>query len=285
MNVVPFLIAGLGVGAAYSLAGVGLVVLYRASATVNFAFGAIAAVAANCAWSVAGGGWSAWIVAAASVAAGTFLAALYGVIVAPRLAQRDSIIRSVGTLGFALVLLGLSSWYWGEGPRRLVLPSDSLFVTVVGVRVNFSRLISLGLAAAMVGAMLALLRFSRLGLRMRALADNRELSAILGVRVIAVDTLAWLICGAFAGTSGLLLANLVRLQPTFLTFLVIPAIAAALLGRLSSLALTAVAGIAIGVLESALTIVPVLGQYRASTPFFVALVFVAVFGAQRERPA
>ena len=64
---------------------------------------------------------------------------------------------------------------------------------------------------------------SRLGLQMRALANNRDLSAMLGVRVLRADGYAWVISGALAGVSGILLADLQRLSGIALTFAVIPA--------------------------------------------------------------
>ena len=52
MNLLPFVASGLGLGAIYGMSGVGLVVLYRASGTFNFAFGALGALSAHCAWSL-----------------------------------------------------------------------------------------------------------------------------------------------------------------------------------------------------------------------------------------
>jgi branched-chain amino acid transport system permease protein len=112
---------------------------------------------------------------------------------------------------------------------------------------------------------------------MRSLANDRELSALLGVRVLQVDTVAWVLSGLFAGVCGLLLANIVRLQATLLTFLVIPAFAAAILGRLNSLPITVVAGIVIGVLEAMAITVPGFAPYRTAVPFLVALVAIVFF--------
>ena len=112
---------------------------------------------------------------------------------------------------------------------------------------------------------------SSVGLRMRALADDRALSALLGVPVLGVDTLAWVLSGAFAGVCGMLLANIVRLQPTLLTFLVIPAFAAAIVGRLASLPVTVAAGVAIGVLGALAILGPGLAPLRTAVPFLVAL--------------
>ncbi|MEP7101781.1 MAG: branched-chain amino acid ABC transporter permease, partial [Burkholderiales bacterium] len=115
---------------------------------------------------------------------------------------------------------------------------------------------------------------TRVGLKMRALANDRDLSALLGVRVLQVDTVAWLLSGAFAGVCGLLLANIVRLQATLLTFLVIPAFAAAIVGRLRSLPATVAGGVAIGVLEALAITVPGFAQFRTATPFLIALAMI-----------
>ena len=285
MNLLPFFISGIGVGAAYALSGVGLVVLYRASGTLNFAFGAVGAIGAHCAWSLQQAGYAQALCWCAAIGVAGAVSLAYGRLVAPGLAHRDRVVRSVGTLGFALILLGVTGWAWGEGPRRLALPTDTAYLAVAGVRLTYSRLLAVAATAGMIVVMLVLLDTTRLGLAMRSLACDRELSSVLGIKVVAVDSWAWLISGVFAGVAGMLLANLVRLQATFLTFLVVPAIAAAVLGRLTSLTGTAIGGLCIGILEAVLTTIPAVGPYRAAAPFVIALLFVAVFGAERGRQA
>ena len=273
----PFIISGLGIGAVYALSGVGLVVLYRASGVLNFAFGAIGALGAHTAWSVLeaeGGQGLAWLAAIAVAMAVSFV---YGRFIAPRLADRDITIRSIGTLGLALMLMGFTEWWWGEGPRRLVLPTDLEGIEFAEVRLTWTRILGLATAVLMMAGVGALLARTRVGLRMRALADDRALSAILGVKVFSVDAVAWLLSGAFAGVCGMLLANIVRLQPTLLTFLVIPAFAAAIVGRLASLPVTVVAGVAIGILEAMAILVPGFAPFRTAVPFLVALVAILFF--------
>ena len=109
-------------------------------------------------------------------------------------------------------------------------------------------------------------------------ANPGDHSALIGVRVLFVETASWLLTGAFAGVCGIFLANFVRLQAILLTFLVISAIAAALIGRLSSLWLTALAGLAIGLVESLLTAWPEVAPYRSASPYIIALVAVALSG-------
>ena len=106
---------------------------------------------------------------------------------------------------------------------------------------------------------------------MRALANNREISALLGVPVLQIDAWAWTMSGAIAGVSGILLANMVRLQALILTFLVIPAVAAAIAGRMRSLQATVIGGMLIGIAEAMGTPFPYIGSFRGLAPFIFAV--------------
>lgn len=276
-DLLPFLISGLGVGAVYALSGVGLVVLYRSSGVLNFAFGALGAVGAYVAWSALDHEWPLALAALAAVATSVAISLAYGRLLAPYLAEREPTVRSIGTLGLALIVLGFTEWFWGEQPRRLVLPTDAGAIEFADVRLTYTRVLGLAAAVTMMAAVGLLLSRTRIGLAMRALADQRGLSAILGIRVLQVDTTAWVISGAFAGVCGLLLANIVRLQATVLTFLVIPAFAAAIIGRLSSLPATVAAGISIGMLEAVAVLVPGFSPFRTATPFLIALLAIVLW--------
>ncbi len=74
-----------------------------------------------------------------------------------------------------------------------------------------------------------------------------------------------------------------RLQATLLTFLVIPAFAAAILGRLNSLPVTVAAGISIGVLEALAITVPGFAPYRTAVPFLVALMAILFFRSDARK--
>ena len=97
----------------------------------------------------------------------------------------------------------------------------------------------------------AFLRYTKLGTAMRAMANDREITATLGVPVRRVEAAAWFGCGVLPGIAGILLADLVALDATTLTFLVISSLAAALIARLSSIWITFVAAIVIGVVDAA----------------------------------
>jgi len=280
MNLLPFVASGIGVGAVYALSSVGLVILYRASGTLNFAFGAFGGLAAFLAFELTRDGLLAplgWIV---GIAASTAVAYAYGRIVAPRMAHRDRVVRAVATLGLALFMLGGMALYWGVGiARRLTLPTDFDYILLFGVRVSMTRILALGIALVMAGGIGLLLSRTRIGLGMRALASDRNISAAIGVRVNYIDSFAWLVNGMFAGIAGILLANINRLDPATLTFLVIPAIASAILARLSSLPGAFIGGLVCGEIEAVLTGFPDIMLVRSAGPYVAALLFMMVVGA------
>jgi branched-chain amino acid transport system permease protein len=116
----------------------------------------------------------------------------------------------------------------------------------------------------------AFLQFSKLGTAMRALADDREITAALGVPVRRVEAAAWLGYGLLSGAAGLLFSNLVGLDAATLTFLVISSLAAALIARLRSLFMTLAAGMFIGLVTSLATPILSISQYRDMAPFVIA---------------
>ncbi len=273
-DIKPFIVTGLALGSVYSLSGVGAVVLYRTTAVVNLAYGATGAVGALVAWDMIEHGRPepiAWLVC---VLVSTALSVAYGVIVAPRLALRDQTVNTASTLGFALLLLGFCNWHWRDISRSLSLPTDDHGFSVLGVRVVATKLLALAAALLITVTVGALLRHTRIGLKLRAMANDRELSSMLGIPVASVGVHAWLLSGVLAGLSGLLVADLVRLDAGTLTFLVIPAIAAAVIGRLVSLPATVAGGLAVGLAESLAVPFRSISAYRGVAPFAVSIVFL-----------
>lgn len=272
MNLTPFIATGLGLGAVYGIAAMGVVILYRASGTINFAFGALGALAAHVAWQSIEWGVPAPLAWGLGIAASSVGLLLYGRLVSARLVDRDPVVRSIATLGLALFLLGIVSAIWGPGlPRRLTLPTEPMALAPFGLRISYTRLAALAFVVIAAGSMGLLLNRTRLGLAMRSLAASRAISVVIGVPVVATDGAAWFLSGVFAGAVGLLLSVLVVMSPITLTFLIIPALAAAILGGLTSLPGALLGGLVCGLAEAMLTGVPGLATYRSALPYLLAL--------------
>jgi len=272
-----FIVAGLSLGSLYGLSGIGLVVLFRESGVLNLAYSAIGALTAFVSWELLDRGVPEPIVWFVSILVGAIISLVYGLVVAPRLSFRSTVERMIGTLGLALVLLGTISWRWDSATRRsLALATDRWDVELFDVRVSVTRMVAAGLAVALTASIAWWLKTSRTGLHMRSVANDRQLSALLGIRVLRVEVAAWAMSGALAGVTGLLLGSLTQLDPAILTFLVIPSAAAAVVGRLQSLWFTLAGGLAIGLVESMATPVAALTRYRSAAPFVVAIVAILI---------
>jgi branched-chain amino acid transport system permease protein len=280
----PFIVSGLALGGVYALSGVGLVVLYRATGVVYLAFGAVGAMGALIAWSVINAhapDWLGWLVCVLFAGAVTLG---YGMVFGSALAGRDPLVKAVATLGLTLILFGVMDLLWtssGGESRSITLPTDNGGFTIGQVQVTWTQVIGLAAGIAITAVTAAFLRYTKLGTAMRAMANDREITATLGVPVRRVEAAAWLGCGLLGGIAGLLLADLVALDATTLTFLIISSLAAALIARLRSIPLTFVAAIAIGLIHDLLTPIASLSNYRDMTPFVLAAIALLVLSRRR----
>jgi branched-chain amino acid transport system permease protein len=280
----PFIVSGLALGGVYALSGVGMVVLYQATGVVYLAFGAVGAMGALIAWSLAHAGVPGWVGWLACVAFGGVVTLGYGMVFGPALAKRDPLVKAVATLGLTLILFGAMDLLWttsGGQSRAITLPTDSGAFMIGQVQVNWTQVIGLGVGVAITAGIGAFLRYTKLGTAMRAMANDREITATLGVPVRRVEAAAWLGCGVLAGVAGLLLADLVALDAATLTFLVISSLAATLIARLRSITVTFLAAIAIGLVHDLLTPIQSLSNYRDMTPFVLAAVALLVLSRRR----
>ena len=292
----PYVVSGLALGGVYALSGVGIVVLYRATGVLNLAFGAVGAMGALISWTLINHtsfpDWASYLVC---VVFGGLVTFVYGVVFGPPLARRDPLVKAVGTLGLTLILLGLMSYLWPPFGRTMLLPTStpeySYHVGFANVDVTWTQIIGLAFGVVVTILVSAFLRYTKLGTAMRALANDREITATLGVPVRRVEAVAWLGSGLIAGAAGLLLSDLVGLDPVGLTFLIVSSLAAALIARLRSLVVTLLAGVAVGLCTALLTPITswpsetnyqfTLSSYRGAAPFVIATVTLLVLARRR----
>ncbi len=282
----PFIVIGLAFGGVYALSGVGLVVLYRATGVLNLAFGAIGAAGALIAYYLINHtSCPEWLAFTVCVLFGGVCNLAYGMVFGPAFSRRDPLVKMMGTLGLALILLGLMAWrapIGGAFARFLPLPSTQHRYDIFGTSVSLTQIISIVLAFAITAAVSVFLRVTKLGTAMRALANDREITATLGVPVRRVEAAAWFGSGLACGAAGLILPDLITsLDYSALTFLVIASLAAALIGRLQSLWATCFGGIAVGLAQSVITPYASVSAYRSAAPFVLAIVALLYLSRRR----
>lgn len=275
----PYIVIGLALGGVYAMSGVGLVVLFRTTGVLNLFYGAIGALGSLTAWELVNEhGWNQWLAFLAAILLGGVLTFLYGWVLGPPLADRDPLVKASASIGFALILLGFMQWFWTTEVRTLALPTTRWQYVNGWFNINWTQ--GLGMIFPIVVATLTtlMLNLTKVGTAMRALADNRENTSLLGVPVRKVEAVAWFGSGVVFGVSGLLLASLVSMEIAALTFtLPVAALAAALIGRVESLWVTVIAGFVIGLVQSSLGATGV-AIYRNTTPFVIAIIVLVWFG-------
>jgi branched-chain amino acid transport system permease protein len=278
----------------YAVTGTGLVVLYRTTGVVNLAFGAIGAMGAHIAWSLMGGSLKTPTPIAhgmkilaypALVLICAAITLVYGMWIAPKLSRRDPLVKSLGMVGVALFLLGIMKERWDTSkPRAITLPSKKF--EIAGAIVTTTQIVALGFAVLVVVVVSVFLKTTATGTAMRAIANDRDVSALLGVPVRRVEALAWLGSGVICGCVFLLLPPLFKsLDQGTLTWFVIGALGGAIVGQFRSLPITFFASMLIGVIEATLTPfrgnLQFAGDYRKMTPFLAAV--IAIVWISRKR--
>ncbi len=303
-----YIVSGLALGGVYALSGVGMVVLYRATGVLNLAFGAVGALGAylsfsvinqsSCSLQTSCTAFPTWLAYLIPIGFAAGLTLLYGLVFGPALAGRDPLVKAIGTLGLALILVGIMDWKWGQRAGTSVTlptttwacwkhPGSETSCSLPGGLgvVNWTQIIALAIGVFVTAGAAAFLRFTKLGTAMRAMANDREITATLGVPVRRVEMAAWLGSGIVCGVAGILLSNLLGLDIPTLTFFFISAVAAALVARLRSLWVTLFAALVIGLVQAMLTPfsegLAFLADYRAMTPFVLAIVTLLWLGRRR----
>ncbi len=281
----PFLVTGLALGGVYALSGVGMIVLFRTTGVLNLSFGAVGAFGALIAWQLINhNGLNQWLAYLVCILFGGVLTLAYGMVFGRALAGRDPLVKTTATLGLTLILLGVMDLLWtsnGGASRSITLPTDNHGFMVGQVQVTTTDVIGLAVGVVITVASTLFLRYTKLGTAMRAMANDREITATLGVPIRRVEASAWFGCGVIAGVAGILLADLVALDATTLTFLVISSLAAALIAQLKSIWVTFVAAIVIGVVDAGITPINSLTNYRDMTPFVLAILALLFINRKR----
>ena len=257
---IGYTIAGLAIGAIYAIAATGLVVTYTTSGVFNFAHGATGMLAAFMYWQVRVA-WH-WSAPAALIFVILVAAPLYGVFIERVLIRSldpsDTNTTLVVTVGLLIVSLGVADTAWPNTVSRIIPPfyGPAAFVTIFGDRVSYEALISIALAVFVAVSLRFLFFRTRVGVAMRGVVDDRPLMALNGGYPSRLNALSWAIGASLAALAGALQASQPGgggLQVLDLTFLVVNAFAAAILGRLKSLPLTFVGAIGLGLLVQYVT--------------------------------
>jgi ABC-type branched-subunit amino acid transport system ATPase component/ABC-type branched-subunit amino acid transport system permease subunit len=230
-----FAILGLGLSAIYSLIASGIVLVYRGAGVVNFAHGAFALVGAIVYSQAHAHGLSALPALILAVLAGGVLGLLTQTLVMRPLTGASALTRLIATLALLIIIeaaanLHYSGQYDPDVPNFLPI-SNWHFLGLAWQKLD---VILIAIAFFLTLGLWVLQSRTRLGLATRAAAENETAVAALGWSPNRLATASWVLGGALAGLAGALIVPVSGLVVATLVLLIVPALAAVLLGGFDS---------------------------------------------------
>jgi ABC-type branched-subunit amino acid transport system ATPase component/ABC-type branched-subunit amino acid transport system permease subunit len=281
MEVIRFGLLGLATGAVYAMLAQGLVLVYRGSGLLNFSQGAFAMVGAYSYYEVTvRHGQSKWLGLFVAVVISAAAGALFHLVVLRQMRHASPLSRVIATLGFTVVLQAAAFLRYGQNPlsvpgllstrtvhvisHQLVLGVDDIEIFVIG--------------ALLTVVLTIVYRLTSIGRVTTAVAENQLAASSLGHSPDVVASFNWALGSALAGLGGVLIAPIIFLEPTQLVLLVLPAMAAALIGKFASFPITFGVALGIGVVESEISRYVTSPGWPTAVPFLVVIVLLVIRG-------
>lgn len=282
-----YVIAGLVLGGIYAIAASGLVVTYLSAGILNFAFGSLAYFLARFYYYLHT--QQHWGIAPAAVVAvlvaGPLLGVLLYAVLFRSLRLASPLIKVVVTLGLSVMLPPLAALLFGnvqivEVPG--LAPEPVRVFHVIGVPVTMDQIIVYGCVVLVVAIGALVLRYTDVGLRVRAMVDSPAMTSLSGTNPTAVSVGVWAVSVFLAGLAGVLSAPIIGLDSNVFTLLMASAFAAVIAAKLRNLPVAVVVGLIMGVADSVLQhYLPVSSSLTQavipSIPFAVTALFLVYY--------
>jgi branched-chain amino acid transport system permease protein len=278
-----YVIAGLVLGGIYAIASAGLVITYVSSGILNFAFGALAYFVARLYYFLhTQQNWSILYAAIASILLAAPAMGVFFYFVLFRFLRLSSpLIKVVATLGLLVAIPSLSTLIFGNtaiSSAPGLAPEPVRVFNFLGVPVTLDQVIVYACVVATVVLGWAVLRFTDVGLKVRALVDSPAMTSLSGTNPDAVSIGVWAVSTLFAGLAGVLAAPIIGLNAANFTLLIAAAFAAVIAARFRSLPMAVGVGLAMGVVTSLIQrYLPPSSNWTAEIVDAVPFIFIAVF--------
>lgn len=246
-----FVLLGAATGALTALVALAVVIVYRVSGVLNFAAPALGAIGAFVCYTLRDDhGWATVPALLVGLAVGTALGLLTWAALAV-LHGTSLLSRLIATLALLTAAESAMLVIWPDqlSQPRSLLP-DRNIVLFGDVRITEDRLILIGLALVLAVVLGLVYRYTLFGLATSAVSESRRVAAIARWAPARVEFVNHLIAGFLAALAAILLAPILTLNGAILSVAILPALAAALVGRFSSFAITVAAALGIGILQS-----------------------------------
>lgn len=256
VNYLQFALLGLGLGGAYALLALGLVTIYRGSGVLNFAQGAVAMFSAFVFFNLRDRHEVSTVLSGVlTLVFAAVLGALFYLLVMRQLRNSPVLARIVATLALLLLLQGLAFVVFDVATVSPAPVMSAATVDVLGQPIPRDRLELAAVAVVLACVLAAISRWTRVGLAVRAISDSEKGASLSGLSPVRVGALTWAVGFMLAAVAGVLISPSSGLDANVLTLLIVPVFAAALIARFTSFGVAVVAGLVLGMAQSALQLI------------------------------
>ncbi len=245
---VEVLIGGVFAGLMYSLVALGFVLIYKASGVFNFAQGVMVLFAALTLVGLLERG--APVVVALALTAAVMVGLAYAIerVVLRPLVNQPQIILFMATIGLSFFLEGFGEMAWGANVKKLDIGIPDRSFIVRGVQINELELTAAVTAAVLVTLLALFFQTTRIGLALRAVADDHEAALSIGIPLKTIWVVVWSVAGVVAIVAGLMWGAKSGVQFS-LSLIALKALPVLILGGFESVPGAIVGGLVIGVGE------------------------------------
>ncbi|MHA3903531.1 branched-chain amino acid ABC transporter permease [Castellaniella sp. WN] len=244
-------ISGLAMGALYSLIALGFVMIWNTAAVVNFAQGEFAMLSMFFLYTLhALWGLDVWMAIALAVAATAALGYLFERGLVRPLVRADPLTVIMMTIGLQIFLSNGAKFVWGTEPKAFPAYLGDGNVRFLGVTASPQSLAVIGVVLVLAVVLHWVAQHTRLGKSLRAIAQDREASALMGIRIERTVAAGFALSAALAAVAGVLMAPLVFVAADVGLPLLIKSFIAAVIGGFGSYPGALIGGLLIGVLDN-----------------------------------
>ncbi len=248
------LVNGVLLGATYALFALGFTLMFGVLRVINLTYGFYFTAGAFIAlWLTRDAGVGLWLaLPAATVASGAIAVVLDWLLLTRlRRAHADELASLMVTLGAVLALYAAASAWLGTDIRRF--PADLVSadaIAVAGIRVTLAQLLILAASGLLVAVLVWLVRFTRLGLAIRAMAERPETAGLMGIDTARLAALVSFLSGALGGAGGVLIGlNFNAIHPYMGEAMMLRGFVVVIVGGLGDIFGALIAGLLLGVIE------------------------------------
>lgn len=243
-------LGGLATGAIYASLAVALVLIYRSTDIVNFAQGEMAMFSAYIAWALMRGGMGFWLTLVITLVASFVGGLLLERSIIRPFEDQPELTLVIVTIGLFIFFNALAGFLWTFQVRGFPSPFPQRNIDLGPIRAGIPALGIMATVAIVVGLLFLLFQRTKLGLTMRAAAENPASARLVGIRVGWMLALGWGLAATVGAVSGIFVAPILFLSPNMMGSVLIFAFAAATLGGFDSPIGAVVGGLIVGVSEN-----------------------------------